>query len=1476
MPAPEQLSAAEKEERRRALLTASRSLLRGGSGSAGRTAYPSNLGGARSVATLMTESRSATECSALDEPGTDAPTSARSTADGFQDSLDAAFHGQNGGALRAPQLLLLEQYFSGRVRLMGLYISAVLGEVTVIEEHQVKFRREFTDFMTKRHKTYTRVEREEVQRSRRIDLRTGELPTCGAHYVWLSRHKRHTIMGQDEEDGALEEEDEEQQGISVHAGYIAVEHAIIIEWLSEFLSRDRSDPAARYDSLTDIPRSLLLPFFDPALSKLLGGFTTAFADSVLVPHSLDRRLCHLAASGAAPVVALHKYLFPYQHLEALACDLEALNYDKETDGESRAVMEEALRLFDERQRLAGGAARLDLAHVALTCQLYVRYSLANASVCREALDHRRDDPEALAAVLFALVVGDHTTLDPIENPLLCLLSERGRPPDGTPLDALARMACDVRAWVLGDEYVAAQAEDGVARGTLLAALHRRTAALAAGAGTLREMCRLSLASTTRLHMRRQVTVSAERVPFTRLLHQLESQTHLVRERRALREWAARCAGWVRYDDVLWAKCMTADMPPPPSAAAPLDRHAEYRDLHQQRGLDLLQHIQLCDYNVIALRLGPGVSLEEVRLSLDYYCAVFPCCMPESVSGMFHVGLDAEGVFVVATRLCHALLTQTMLLAACTTPDYRHNVPLFPALVRLFFCTYDGSRPEPPPPMTYMEDNQLLHPDHHALYCFSNIVGHWLGLPTAAPTDMIVPLDGRTKLYVGRNDGDAAREELRQRSLLGIEDHDAAAVVARRSFIPDPTDDAFMDLKALHSFAVRLEAALGRAFDTTRVLTDGLAEALAGHLELNRPRRIGTETARELSARLEEARDERYAALIEVLHAHCAAADERAAQGSAGGAAGARVAPGSKRTREAMEGPGGSVVLSEPSLVRLIYAASDSGHLGPDLTRLLFLEGGLAPVGRPAVSLGNLRCSARIADESGDERQYTRDITGGYAHMFSARNVGCTRTVKASVAERMSTTPVEPLGHLLRLLESAVAPVTLAEALGAPPGREGGIGDAPPPPCRVWCEFHRTFPSSPGLMDNRTARSLTARFDFVGYIGARPRMPPAKLDPHRIRVEDVPSLDEDPERLHKLRTVRARLAPLIPQDALPSIDAQSYTPIQFWPASDGALPASGSQSPTISVTYLESFFSLATFPGGTYSNHLLEAGIDPEKGASWSAALFSSMAAVTVTPDMLRGRPLSTLGERADEGVARESLIDESTLDASAASTARALIRPVPSAQEVQRIRSASRLDRLEFLRILNASYQLATRFGAAAPDAVDPLCVAAQLSDRLKALAEHSARLRSRDGAQRHDSIYDERLFPFRFASREELGRFICSVLRSPMPGESHAQRMERLQANLRLSRGRQILDFLCKLYALCDSELYDARKSYRPEEDAYSEMFETDIASSRDLRTFSQLVQEAMRRGLLGKLAKAEEGGEEEIDFTDVEEFFDEITRDK
>lgn len=1477
-------SAEAKEAHRRAILGTPRPS-QTSAGSNGRSGDTPNGSGSfrptNSLSASLADARSiaSTHGASGAESGTDV---ASSGFVGAPNSVEAAF-GTKAEALRPLHAQMLHRYFGGEMRLMGLYFAAVLGEVTIIEENQTKFRTEFVTFVMARRKEFRWVTRQEVARLRRIDMEAGELPVARTHFVWVARSDMVSdLLHTNAERAALWNNADPVSKLpppppttpNTHFGYMSFPHEVIIDWVTEFLTKPRDEHGDRYETLVDIPRAILLPFFDPTLGQLLSKFIGTFVDNILDRNSPDRRQWWRYGNVDNTHLNPHKFLYPYQQVETLAWDLDVLTAERLTveDRETRTEMSAALHLFEQRQHVTNASQRVDLVRVALTCGLYVRYALANRLICLNKL-RPTDNPDALVGILFAFVVGDMDTLNPIENPLLCRLHERSHEAasgvvgndTSTALHALARMACDIRRWVI-DELSAEkrifQSQENHCRGMIVRALYRRTAGLVRGAAMLREVCRLTLASIHRVDMRRQVTVAANRIAFTRFLHQLEAQTHLVKERLALRAWVARCTPWLRYDDVLWARSMTATMPNLPTPGAPPERFAEYRNLHQQRGLDLMEHMQLCDHNVIVLRLSRSVSLEEIRLSLDYYCAVFPCCLSETLASMFHVGADDEGVFLVAERTHHALLTQTMLLAACTTPGFRHNAPLFPALSRLFFCTFDGGQPEPPSPLLQLDSGELLHPDHHALYCFAGILAHWLGLPTAAPTDMVVPLDSNTRLLVGGDKTSHAASESRQRLMFSSNESEGPILV-RKCYLPSTTDECFTNLKWLHSFAVRLEIAAGKVFDTTRDLSDGLAEALAGHLELKRPRRLNGDTAGSLADRLEAHNDDkRYTPLIEHIRTFL--------ESLPGGDYDTKRTNGKRRSAP----DDNPLDIADPELVSLIYSASDCDHLGVELTRHLFLEGGLIPLGRERVLVSKLRFSAKLPEESTDERQYTRDITGGYINMFAARNAGCTRMAKPSVCARLPDVPIEPLGHLIRLLETAVAPVTLAEALGAT-GREGGIGDADPPPCRAWGEWHRQHPSSPGLMDNPTSRSLVARFDFTGYIGARKLTKSGKLDcgdPHAIRVEKCPEL-ETPEALHKLRAVRARMAPYVPHDALPTIDAQSYTPIQFWPATNGALPAQGKESPRITVTYLESFFSLALFSGGTYTNHLKESGVDLD-----GSPVLTSRASVTITPEML-STPRSTNKIKDEEDQEMEDVQDEAIEEMesddssfkSAATMKRVIQSPTPTAKELEQMRSTARSDRIEFVHMLNHSYQLANLFTKDVPRVLDPDDLLEALLCRLKALEEKSRKMRRADTPP-SDSRFDNRLFPFRFESREAMGKFICSVLRSPMVGETTEQRAERLKANMRVSKGRQILDFLCRLYALCDSPLYDRRDALSPEEDAYSELYDSDVASPNDLRIFSQLVNEAMRRGLFYTLAKAQIS-EEPVDLSDIEDFFQEIT---
>lgn len=1518
---------------------------------------------------MLSEARAS--ASNRSEAGTDGPEAVHSPDSG---SIECAYKASYSST-KDSHLRFMSDYFESNPRLMGLYLSSFLAEVMVIESHQTRFREEFLRYMNnKRVATHWKNLRD-LEASRAADKDTGRLAEVKEFSVWLERTDAVT--------NASKQESQLPSRLSplctgkpnAHVGLLVIQFSDAIDFAAEFFTGVRSDITDKYDVLFDMPRSIIAPFFDPHLSRVLTRFVHVAADRMLSFKSPDRDgwwVYSNAVENQELCFGLHRVLYPYQHVEAFAADLDALTVEMSGNEAAEDIstgFSAALCVFEERQRVQreNYRAGIDTVQLALTCHMYVRCALVNRTIAANKVKPT-DDVSMLSDLLFAMVTDDSEQLDPVENRTLCHLYERetkrspeavggGRDSTGV-LDTLARMARDVRKWIVDDLSPAQrlhQNREEVSRGMLVTALYRRASSIMSGSLLLSEVCRMSLASVHRAHLRRQVTVATTRVAFTEFLHQLENQVHLVHERSAFRAWVRHAAPWARYDDLLWASSLTRDSPATPSATASLpEREAYGLDMHA-RAIKLLEHIQYCDHTITVLRLGSIVSIEEVRMSLDYYCAVFPTCMTGLFHKFLHVGLDEQGVFVAATREHSVLLTQTMFLSACTSPGFRHNVPLFPALARLFFCTYDGTRPDPPRPILDEESCEpsapILHPNHHALYCAASILAHWLGVPSASPSDMVVPLDSDTSIYASGASNDYVYRQTRQRLLFTQEadlTRSNGALKLAECYVPDPHHPSFLGLQMLHSFAIRLEVAVGRPLDTMRDISDELAEALAGHLELLRPRRIKHHLTRPLLEKLVKSNRRVYGELIDAIQDYINTQPEsvpyevmdppqvgtkrRASTSNHGG-----------NNDCDTEGAGKYMVLDDHRLIYILYVASDMDHIGPQLTRALFLEGGLEALGRPPVTASRLRFSNPISNETAEDQQYTRDITGGYTHMFSIRNAGSTRSVKDVVTARIDyNIPVDALGHLIRLLEAGVAPVALAEALGAR-NREGGLGGAEPPQHLGQAPdgFSRRHPESPGLMDNETAASLVARFDFTGFIGARrhgARPDLGGVDPHAIPIEDQPRGNQL-DTVAKLRAVRARLTPLVPQDAIPTVDAHSYTPVQVWPTTE-AMPLTGvNGSRTVGtphVCYMESFFSIVTFKGGTHANHLREWGVDPASldvpdadarngkpppsqpsvkpqrgahaqvltsravvatGSIEAAAVNSSTATKTreaaaaarsPKPDVFMTDPpnFSATHIGGGGGGGEDDSMFDSAEDAnSATARQRQAVRDLQTAAAIQRA------DRIEFIRILNHAYRMADFLGDKPVKlAHDPDDSLKRLQQRIAVLEAKNTELKERDKQRRklaagaallpasstnnpESTRFDQRLFPFRFATREDMGKFVCGVVRGPIPGESEAQRLERLSAHLRMSKGRHLLDFIVRLYQLCGSSLFDPRLERRPESSAYEEMIETDIPTKRDEWNYHALVREAMRRGLLYKLARdAREVGP--TDMTDIDEFFEEITR--
>ena len=136
-------------------------------------------------------------------------------------------------------------------------------------------------------------------------------------------------------------------------------------------------------------------------------------------------------------------------------------------------------------------AGIDTVQLALACHMYVQYALVNRTIAANKIKPT-DDVSMLADILFAMVTDDREQLDPVENRAICHLYERqtqrspdavGGGPDTTGvLDTLARMARDVRKWVVDDLSPSQrlhQNRDEVSRGMIVSALYRRASSIVA-------------------------------------------------------------------------------------------------------------------------------------------------------------------------------------------------------------------------------------------------------------------------------------------------------------------------------------------------------------------------------------------------------------------------------------------------------------------------------------------------------------------------------------------------------------------------------------------------------------------------------------------------------------------------------------------------------------------------------------------------------------------------------------------------------------------------------------------------------------------------------------------------------------------------------------------------------------------------------------------------------------------------------------
>ena len=91
-----------------------------------------------------------------------------------------------------------------------------------------------------------------------------------------------------------------------------------------------------------------------------------------------------------------------------------------------------------------------------------------------------------------------------------------------------------------------------------------------------------------------------------------------------------------------------------------------------------------------------------------------------------------------------------------------------------------------------------------------MLGHWLGLATRAPSDLHGPVGA---------------------------DSEAPEGTVERVYIPSISSPAFPCMRLLHRFLALLETVLGTAIHTLDAITDELAEAVGGFLEMLRPRSL---------------------------------------------------------------------------------------------------------------------------------------------------------------------------------------------------------------------------------------------------------------------------------------------------------------------------------------------------------------------------------------------------------------------------------------------------------------------------------------------------------------------------------------------------------------------------------------------------------------------------------------------------------------
>ena len=1060
------------------------------------------------------------------------------------------------------RVMAQRELFGNQRKDLDDYLLMALNTIATIEAHQIRFRNEFITYLSSIPTGQTAT-----RKSRAAAMRHQENSEPNSEYVFF-------ICRYDASSQA-----ENAQNISGFLpGYHAVNLTAGASFIINFLVRFRPD-ADKYLSLLDLPRAIIRPLLEPALRARFPRFCDEFVSRIIHPASLDRihwwklegmtycarlfwpdsyvqdtvddeqildsategtlfsgdvsRMRSLSRQRGAFEGTDPDSLYGYRELYEQAAEEMPANLRFRPDYTALAQANAPFEILPQ-PRLESNLIRegLDPHRLSLTCYLYLAYAMAHPWVGAPHSAANRlvvsspppfhyapykdlnfscvwPPPSAgdykytiaqLYPMLMAIVAGKE--LDPVKRTTFMVYMQDS----GAVLLRLSELAADIVGLLVHERLPEG---DLLARSKklLLERLYARSEGLDRWSRVFRAACKRTFENSGPRDNRRQVSVTVERQVFGSFLRDLENQVCPLEQQR-VHDWLAENTS-VDVDTVLWAA---------PTFRPPV---VDGMDLHK-RAQHVLKHIQEADKAIMVVRFPANVSIVEVQTSIDYYSSLAWKISRDDVL----IGNDVKGVYMLTEYHHYCILLQTMLTITVTTIGFRHNMPLFPLLARLYFSRiqpYSRISVFAPNPISAGAGDSLVvqTANDHALYSFVTILGHWLGLATNAPSDSRGPL---------HPDAD-------ETSVDGV-------------YVPSMDHAAFKCLRLLHRFLSLFEETFGIAIHTLDKLTDTLAEAVAGFLEILRPRSIPVRTVALIIAQLDGKRPDTCRDLRQIV----ANVDEN-----------------------------DSITLCTPWLV---YSAMLERLLTRDIVRQLLGESKIyfAPVGRPVISERDLRRSCQMEEETIEATRKTRQYAAAYNRMFVVPFMPSDRVL----GSEFDREPISPLAHFIRVLEASVAPNSLAVALG-----RDGVPPQDPEPTGA---FRDVLSRAQPPFEELPVEFLIRVYDFERMLRGQHLVPlglgpvPEDLEQWKQLYRERLLLEEEQQRQREQQDEKSG-EECWNFDTLASSDCQSILPLHFWPDIDSA--SKGGHEQRHNIIYYEKFFSIVSFLGGTYAAHLESKGLARE-------------------------------------------------------------------------------------------------------------------------------------------------------------------------------------------------------------------------------------------------------------------------------------------